>query len=146
MGSILGIEALNTLVPVFAAGNSAAKNQAASGGDGDVDAGTVNLDNYKSKKPGAMWKQFGNGIVGIFTGIRPFVIALVVVALVVDGIGCIIGGEQSREKFKRALPWVIGGAVVILLSLSIAEGVINGISSDDNISTILPMLNAVMVE
>lgn len=133
MGSILGLD--TALAPVLAAGNSS------EGGN------KVTIDGATSKDSTSMWKQFGNGIVGIFTGIRPFVIALVVAALIINGIGCIIGGEQSREKFKHAMPGVLVGAVVILLSLSIATGVIEGmVGTDNSISTIMPIVSTVFTE
>lgn len=133
MGSILGLDTV--LAPVLAAGDSS------EGGN------KVTIDGATSKDSTSMWKQFGNGIVGIFTGIRPFVIALVVAALIINGIGCIIGGEQSREKFKHAMPWVLVGAVVILLSLSIATGVIEGmVGTDNSISTIMPIVSTVFTE
>lgn len=71
------------------------------------------------------WKNIGQGLVKFIDGIKPFVIAIIVLALVVDGVGCIIGGEQSREKFKRALPWIVGGSVIILLAGAIAQKVAN---------------------
>ena len=136
MGSILGLDTV--LAPVLAADNADAS---AAGGN------KVTIDGATSKDSTSMWKQFGNGIVGIFTGIRPFVIALVVAALIINGIGCIIGGEQSREKFKHAMPWVLVGAVVILLSLSIATGVIEGmVGTDNSISTIMPVVSTVFTE
>lgn len=134
MGSILGLDTV--LTPVLAAGPQQ-----------DSGSSKVTLDGATAKDSSSMWKQFGNGVVGIFTGIRPFIIALVVAALVIDGIGCIIGGEQSREKFKHAMPWIIMGSVVVLLSLSIATGVIEGmVGTDNSISTVMPIVSTVFME
>lgn len=134
MGSILGLDTV--LTPVLAAGPAQ-----------DSGSSKVTLDGATAKDSSSMWKQFGNGVVGIFTGIRPFIIALVVAALVIDGIGCIIGGEQSREKFKHAMPWIIMGSVVVLLSLSIATGVIEGmVGTDNSISTVMPIVSTVFME
>ena len=136
MGSILGLDTV--LTPVLAGAGD--QSQAAGGNK-------VTIDGATAKDSSSMWHQFGDGIVGIFTGIRPFVIALVVAALIINGIGCIIGGEQSREKFKHAMPWVLVGAVVILLSLSIATGVIEGmVGTDNSISTIMPVVSTVFTE
>lgn len=78
---------------------------------------------------GTVWENFGNGLLGIINGIQPFTTALAIIALVVGGLGCIIGGEASREKFKRALPWIIGGAAVVLLAGPIADRIISASTS-----------------
>ena len=71
-----------------------------------------------------VWTSFSDGILGVIDGIKPFVTALAIIALVVGGLGCIIGGEQSREKFKHALPWIVGGSAIALLAPSLAEKII----------------------
>lgn len=71
-----------------------------------------------------VWTNFSDGILGVIDGIKPFVTALAIIALVVGGLGCIIGGEQSREKFKHALPWIVGGSAIALLAPSLAEKII----------------------
>lgn len=100
---------------VFTAMNMAVAVQAAGNSGTGSSSGPTN----------GFWKDLGTGLVGFIENIRPFVIAIVVLALVVDGVGCVIGGEQSREKFKHALPWIIGGAVVILLAGQIAVAIVN---------------------
>lgn len=85
-----------------------------------------------NQKENSFWQSLGTGLVGFIENIRPFVIAIVVLALVVDGVGCVIGGEQSREKFKHALPWIIGGAVVILLAGQIALAVVNSAGNGES--------------
>lgn len=74
---------------------------------------------------GDVWAGFGNGLLDIINGIKPFTTALAIIALVVGGLGCIIGGEPSREKFKRALPWIAAGAAVVLLAGPLADRIIN---------------------
>lgn len=101
-------------------------------------AATTNADNKRihagsqssDVDTGTMWNSFGDQLVNIFNGIRPFVIGLVVVALIVEAIGCIIGGEQSRQRFKQALPWIIGAAILIMMALTVAQGIVNGGRND----------------
>ena len=90
----------------------------------------VHVENSSHTSTGQMWYNFGDQLVNIFNGIRPFVIGLVVVALIVEAIGCIIGGEQSRQRFKQALPWIIGAAILILMALTVAQGIVNGAQDD----------------
>mgnify|MGYP000757806534 CR=1 FL=1 len=78
-----------------------------------------------AKGSGDVWTDFGNGLLDIISGIKPFTTALAIIALVVGGLGCIIGGEASREKFKRAFPWIVGGAVIVLLAGPLAEKIID---------------------
>lgn len=89
-------------------------------------------DSYDGTNGSAMWETFGNTIVNIFDGIRPFVIALVTVAIIVEAIGCIIGGEQSRERFKHALPWVIGAAILIMIALTVAGGIVDSVATNSD--------------
>lgn len=95
-----------------------------------AEKGKVDVASGKGTNTGEMWYSFGNQIVNIFNGIRPFVIGLVVVALIVEAIGCIIGGEQSRQRFKQALPWIIGAAILIMMALTVAQGIVNGAQND----------------
>lgn len=85
---------------------------------------------FADKNSDQVWYNFGNGLIGILDGIKPFTTALAIIALVVGGLGCIIGGEPSREKFKRALPWIAGGAAVVLLAVPLAERIIDAASND----------------
>lgn len=90
----------------------------------------ISVDDGGNVDTGTMWKSFGNQLVNIFNGIRPFVIGLVVVALIVEAIGCIIGGEQSRQRFKQALPWIIGASILIMMALTVAQGIVNGATNN----------------
>ena len=74
---------------------------------------------------GTVWENFGDGLLGIINGIKPFTTALAIIALVIGGLGCIIGGETSREKFKRAFPWIVGGSAVVLLAMPLAARIIS---------------------
>lgn len=78
-----------------------------------------------------MWERLAEALVGFLDGITPLVVALVILALVVAGLGCIIGGQESREKFKKALPWVIGGAAIALLAGPIARQIVAGVGDED---------------
>ncbi len=93
-------------------------------------ADRIDVGANKQVDTGKMWYGFGNQLVNIFNGIRPFVIGLVVVALIVEAIGCIIGGEQSRQRFKQALPWIIGASILIMMALTVAQGIVNGADND----------------
>lgn len=94
------------------------------------DSTRIDVGANKQVNTGKMWYDFGNQLVNIFNGIRPFVIGLVVVALIVEAIGCIIGGEQSRQRFKQALPWIIGASILIVMALTVAQGIVNGANDD----------------
>lgn len=87
---------------------------------------------FAAKSSGEIWTDFGNGLLGIINGIKPFTTALAIIALVVGGLGCIIGGEPSREKFKRALPWIAAGAAVVLLAGPLAEKIISSADANGN--------------
>lgn len=78
-----------------------------------------------------IWTNMGHGIVSVLNGIRPFVIAITIAALVICGIGVIIGSEQRRQQFKTAIIWIIIGAAVILLAGPISQQIINATSSSD---------------
>lgn len=88
-----------------------------------------------------MWNNLGKGIVSVLNGIRPFVIAITIVAIVILGIGLIIGSEQRKQQFKTALIWVIVGAAVILLAGPISKQIMNAVDvnskSGDNYDSYL---------
>lgn len=79
---------------------------------------------------GKVWENLGKGLVSVLNGIRPFVIAITVVAIVILGIGLIIGSEQRKQQFKTALIWVIVGAAVILLAGPIANRILTAVDAN----------------
>lgn len=74
-----------------------------------------------------IWNNLGTGLVRVLNGIRPFVIAITIVAIVLLGIGLIIGSEQRKQQFKTALIWVIVGAAIILLAGPISKQILNAV-------------------
>lgn len=50
---------------------------------------------------------------GLANGIKPFVYALVALALVVIGLMCLIGGENGREAAKKSAPAICIGCMCL---------------------------------
>lgn len=93
-----------------------------------------------------IWTNMGHGIVTVLNGIRPFVIAITIAALVICGIGVIIGSEQRRQQFKTAIIWIIIGAAVVLLAGPISQQIIKATSSSEsNSDTYSNYLNETMI-
>ena len=57
---------------------------------------------------------------------RPFIIALVAVALLINGAALIYPSERGKERAKDALPWVVGGAAIALSAVAIAGSITGG--------------------
>lgn len=85
-----------------------------------------------SNKQTDLWGNLGKGIVSVLNGIRPFVIAITIAALVICGIGVIIGSEQRRQQFKTAIIWIIIGAAVVLLAGPISERIVEATDATGN--------------
>lgn len=79
-----------------------------------------------------LWGNLGKGIVSVLNGIRPFVIAITIAALVICGIGVIIGSEQRRQQFKTAIIWIIIGAAVVLLAGPISGRIVEATDATGN--------------
>ena len=79
-----------------------------------------------------LWGNLGKGIVSVLNGIRPFVIAITIAALVICGIGVIIGSEQRRQQFKTAIIWIIIGAAVVLLAGPISARIVEATDANGN--------------
>lgn len=79
-----------------------------------------------------LWGNLGKGIVSVLNGIRPFVIAITIAALVICGIGVIIGSEQRRQQFKTAIIWIIIGAAVVLLAGPISGRIVDATDAAGN--------------
>lgn len=79
---------------------------------------------FADEDQGSRWEKFANDLVSLFAGIRPFVIAVVTVVLIGDAIGCIVGGEQSREQFRHSFPFVVAGALIVMSALMLANGLV----------------------
>lgn len=64
----------------------------------------------------------------IFSWLQPAVWVVVAVALVGCGLGMAVGGQEGREKAKKALPFVAIGCALILLAVSIAKEIVTKIA------------------
>lgn len=93
---------------------------------------------------GEKWENFANWWVILFTGIRPVVIAAATIAIIVDAMGILLGGDEARERFKRAFPFIVAGALIVSFALTIANGVVKTLetgtttTSTTTVSTVSP--------
>ena len=76
---------------------------------------------------GAM-EQLETTATNFFDAIMPYVWIAVAAALIVNGILMVVGGEEGRQKAKKAFPWVLIGCVVVLGAVSISNWVIGNIA------------------
>lgn len=53
---------------------------------------------------------------------------LVAAAIVICGLMCVTGKEDSRAKAKDRFPWILGGAILIVGAKEIAMSIISTIS------------------
>jgi len=84
-------------------------------------AQSVSLQNtVPAQEAASKFVNAAGSALSIFNGIRSLVVALVILALIFGGMGCIIGGEDSRHRFRSAIPWIVFGSCLMLFSLSIA--------------------------
>lgn len=63
----------------------------------------------------------------LYTWATPATVILVLVALVGCGIGMMCG-QESREKAKKALPYILGGCILILLALVISKEIVSNVA------------------
>lgn len=64
----------------------------------------------------------------IFTWLQPVTWVAVAAALIGCGLAMAIGGDEGRQKAKKAMPWVAVGCVVILLAVNIAKEVVTKVA------------------
>lgn len=64
----------------------------------------------------------------IFTWLQPATWVAVAAALIGCGLAMAIGGDEGRQKAKKAMPWVAVGCVVILLAVNIAKEVVTKVA------------------
>lgn len=62
-----------------------------------------------------------NGIYEICDTAQPLVLALVVLALLVLGIGTIVSGAEGHMKFKESMKWIIIGSAIAFGAVSIGK-------------------------
>ncbi len=58
--------------------------------------------------------KFAENIYNLCTEVQPYTYVLAIVAFIVIGVMFVIPSEESRQKAKKALPWVILGVIIIL--------------------------------
>lgn len=61
------------------------------------------------------------GIYDICNALQPVAAALLVLSLVIVGISTIIGGEESRAKFKEAIKWILIGSAITFGASSLGK-------------------------
>lgn len=110
-----------SLVPVLAAAGTKAEKTTTT----RITA-TVKLSNAVPAQQAAIpIVDAGRRAFSIFSGIRRGVIAFLVIALVFFGIGCIIGDDSSRARFRSSIPWVLLGVMLVMFALTIASTIFN---------------------
>lgn len=60
----------------------------------------------------------------IFKWLQPAAWVLVAAALIINGAMMAVGGQEGRDKAKKALPWVAVGCVIFLLAVNIAKEIV----------------------
>ena len=68
-------------------------------------------------------QEFANKITTLVNDARPVVIAIVAVALLIDGAMMIYPSERSKEAAKAALPFVAIGSAIALCAVAIADSI-----------------------
>ncbi len=63
-----------------------------------------------------------------FGDIQPYVWIAVAVAMIVNGIMMAVGGEEGRQRAKKAFPWVLLGCVCVAGAVTIANWVVGNIA------------------
>lgn len=58
--------------------------------------------------------KFAENIYNLCSTVQPYTYVLVIVAFLVIGVMFVIPSDESHQKAKKAAPWVIIGAIVIL--------------------------------
>lgn len=64
----------------------------------------------------------------IFNWLQPAVWVVIAVGLIGCGLGMAAGGQEGREKAKKALPWVCLGSIIILLAVNIAKEIVTKVA------------------
>lgn len=69
---------------------------------------------------------FASQIMGFVGLARPVIIAIVSVALLINGAAMIYPSERSKEMAKEAIPWVVIGSAIALGATTLAESLTSG--------------------
>lgn len=69
---------------------------------------------------------FASQIMGFVGSSRVVIIAIVSVALLINGAAMIYPSEKGKERAKEALPWVVIGSAISLGAVTLAESLTSG--------------------
>lgn len=69
---------------------------------------------------------FASQIMGFVASSREVIIAIVAVALLINGAAMIYPSERSKEMAKEAIPWVVIGSAIALGATTLAESLTSG--------------------
>ncbi len=67
-------------------------------------------------------------LTNLMNWVQPITWALVAVALIINGIMCISGSQEGREKAKKSLPWVAIGCILVIGAVTISKEFISHIA------------------
>lgn len=62
-----------------------------------------------------------SNIQALCEAVMPYTVVLVIVAFVVIGAMFIVPSDEAHQKAKKAVPWVVVGAVVLLGAVSLGN-------------------------
>ncbi len=68
-----------------------------------------------------------NSLSSMITWVQPVAWVLVAVALVTNGILCVVGGDEGRQKAKKALPYVAIGSILLIGATTLAKELVANI-------------------
>jgi|GEM_PF-4406817 hypothetical protein len=69
-----------------------------------------------------------NTVLNLINSISPFAYLIIAVGIIGNLIFTGVGGQESREKAKKALPWVAVSGVAVLLAIPIANWFVGNIA------------------
>ena len=58
--------------------------------------------------------KFADNIYKLCVTVQPYTYVLAIVSFIVIGVMFVIPSDESRQKAKKALPWVILGVILII--------------------------------
>lgn len=58
--------------------------------------------------------RFADNVYNLCTSVQPYTYVLAVVSFLIIGVMFTIPSDESRQKAKKALPWVINGVILII--------------------------------
>ena len=69
-----------------------------------------------------------NTVLNFINAVIPIAWILTAVALVINGIMMAVGGQEGREKAKKALPWVAIDSFLVVGAVTIAQWIVSNIA------------------